>query len=154
MSEDKKSNDSRLQMKGYLKQIDEFFEQTPLRGLIEDMNHFFQKGNRLVTFPVDLYEVGNELIIEAEIPGIQKNQIKIEMEEEYIRISIKDELTTIEDQEVNSYYRRERSTSESSRILRLPYSINKKLSKATYENGILTIRAPKIPKQRNTLSIE
>lgn len=153
MSENK-SNDTRSQMKGYLKQIDDFFEQTPLRGLIEEMNHFFQKGNRLLTFPVDLYEVGNDLVIEAEIPGIQKNQIKVEFEHEYVRISVQDETTMQEENEVNSYYRKERSIAETTRLIKMPNAINKKLAKASYTDGVLIIRAPKVPKQSDTLIID
>jgi HSP20 family molecular chaperone IbpA len=33
-------------------------------------------------------------------------------------------------------YRRERSISEASRLIKLPYSINKKAAKASYQNGV------------------
>ena len=87
MSEEKDS--SRPPVRNYLKQIDDFFEQTPLRNVIADLNHFFQKGNRLLTFPVDLYEVGEELVVTAELPGIQKEQIQIEIQSEYLKVSVK-----------------------------------------------------------------
>lgn len=77
MSDEKKESSSRPPIRSYLKQIDDFFEQTPLRDVIADMNHFFPKGNRLVTFPVDLYEVDEDLVIKAELPGIQKNKFKL-----------------------------------------------------------------------------
>ncbi len=72
MSEEQKESSSRPPARNYLKQIDDFFEQTPLRNVIADLNHFFQKGNRLLTFPVDLYEAGEELVVTAELPGVQK----------------------------------------------------------------------------------
>jgi HSP20 family protein len=145
---------SRSQIRGYLKQIDEFFEQTPLRGIIEEMNHFFQKGNRLLTFPVDLYEAGNELVVKAELPGISKNQIAIEIQGEYIRISVKDTVFEEEANEVENYYRKERSMSEASRTIKLPYAINKKQAKASYRDGVLEIRAPKTPYKTDILTIE
>ncbi len=73
----KKKDSSRPPVRNYLKQIDDFFEQTPLRNVIADLNHFFQKGNRLLTFPVDLYEVDEELVVTAELPGIQKSKFKL-----------------------------------------------------------------------------
>ena len=91
MSEEKKDS-SRPPVRNYLKQIDDFFEQTPLRGVIADLNHFFQKGNRLLTFPVDLYEVGDELVVTAELPGIQKEQIQIEIQSEYLKVSVKEDI--------------------------------------------------------------
>ncbi len=129
MSEEKKDS-SRPPVRNYLKQIDDFFEQTPLRSVIADLNHFFQKGNRLLTFPVDLYEVGEELVVTAELPGIQKEQIQIEIQSEYLKVSVKEEiLEETEEQTSHNYYRRERSISEASRMIKLPYLINKKAAK-------------------------
>ncbi|MBE7148691.1 Hsp20/alpha crystallin family protein [Bacillus mycoides] len=155
MSEEKKDS-SRPPVRNYLKQIDDFFEQTPLRGVIADLNHFFQKGNRLLTFPVDLYEVGDELVVTAELPGIQKEQIQIEIQSEYLKVSVKEDILeeTEEEQTSHNYYRRERSVSEASRIIKLPYLINKKATKASYQNGVLEIRAPKLPQQHDILSID
>jgi len=154
MSEEKKDS-SRPPVRNYLKQIDDFFEQTPLRNVIADLNHFFQKGNRLLTFPVDLYEVDEELVVTAELPGIQKEQIQIEIQTEYLKVSVKEEILEEEEEQTShNYYRRERSISEASRLIKLPYSINKKAAKASYQNGVLEIRAPKLPQQHDILSID
>lgn len=150
----KKKDSSRPPVRNYLKQIDDFFEQTPLRNVIADLNHFFQKGNRLLTFPVDLYEAGEELVVTAELPGIQKEQIQIEIQNEYLKVSVKEEILEEEEQTSHNYYRRERSISEASRLIKLPYSINKKAAKASYQNGVLEIRAPKLPQQHDILSID
>ena len=153
MSEEKKDS-SRPPVRNYLKQIDDFFEQTPLRNVIADLNHYYQKGNRLLTFPVDLYEVGEELVVTAELPGIQKEQIQIEIQSGYLKVSVKEEILEEEEQTSHNYYRRERSISEASRLIKLPYSINKKAAKASYQNGVLEIRAPKLPQQHDILSID
>ncbi|HGE5779381.1 TPA: Hsp20/alpha crystallin family protein [Bacillus pseudomycoides] len=155
MSDEKKDSSSRPPIRSYLKQIDDFFEQTPLRDVIADMNHFFQKGNRLLTFPVDLYETGEELVIKAELPGVQKEQIQIEIQSEYLKISVTEEIMEETKDEVShNYYRRERSMSGASRMIKLPYLIKKKSTKASYQNGILEIRAPKLPQQHDILSID
>ena len=124
----KKKDSSRPPVRNYLKQIDDFFEQTPLRNVIADLNHFFQKGNRLLTFPVDLYEVGEELVVTAEL-RYTKEQIQIEIQSEYLKVSVKEEILEEEEQTSHNYYRRERSISEASRLIKLPYSINKKQQK-------------------------
>ncbi|PEE41255.1 Hsp20/alpha crystallin family protein [Bacillus pseudomycoides] len=155
MSDEKKESSSRPPIRSYLKQIDDFFEQTPLRDVIADMNHFFQKGNRLLTFPVDLYETGEELVIKAELPGVQKEQIQIEIQNEYLKISVTEEIMEETKDEIShNYYRRERSMSGASRMIKLPYLIKKKSTKASYQNGILEIRAPKLPQQHDILSID
>lgn len=152
MSDEQKP--SRPPFRSYLKQIDDFFEQSPLRDVIADMNHFFQKGNRLLTFPVDLFEVGEDLVVKAELPGVQKQQIQIEIQGEYLKIFVKEEVLGEDIKESHNYYRRERAVSEASRMIKLPYTINKKQAKASYQDGILEIRAPKLPQQHDILSIE
>ncbi|MCP8968974.1 Hsp20/alpha crystallin family protein [Ectobacillus ponti] len=154
MSEENKNVPSRSQMRNYLRQIDEFFEQTPLRGLIAEMNHFLQKGNRLLTFPVDLYESGDYLVVQAELPGISKNQIQIEIQGDYLRIAVKEDVLTEEENDADNYYRRERAVSEAMRLIKLPYPINKKQAKASYRDGILEIRAPRLPQSNDILSID
>lgn len=76
----------------------------------------------------------------AELPGIQKEQIQIEIQSEYLKVSVKEEILEEEEQTSHNYYRRERSISEASRLIKLPYSINKKAAKASYQNGVLEIR--------------
>lgn len=90
----------------------------------------------------------------AELPGIQKEQIQIEIQSEYLKVSVKEEILEEEEQTSHNYYRRERSISEASRLIKLPYSINKKTAKASYQNGVLEIRAPKLPQQHDILSID
>lgn len=90
----------------------------------------------------------------AELPGIQKEQIQIEIQSEYLKVSVKEEILEEEEQTSHNYYRRERSISEASRLIKLPYSINKKATKASYQNGVLEIRAPKLPQQHDILSID
>ncbi|WP_028399641.1 Hsp20/alpha crystallin family protein [Ectobacillus panaciterrae] len=154
MDEENQKHPSRSQIKSYLKQIDDFFEQTPLRNFMAEMNHFFQKGNRLLTFPVDLYEAGNDLVVKAELPGVNKNQIQIEIQGEYLQISVQDDILEEEQSKADNYYRRERSISEAMRVIKLPYAINKKSAKASYKNGVLEIRAPKIAVKSDILTIE
>ena len=59
-----------------------------------------------------------------------KEQIQIEIQSEYLKVSVKEEiLEEAEEETSHNYYRRERSISEASRLIKLPYSINKKQQK-------------------------
>ena len=58
-----------------------------------------------------------------------KEQIQIEIQSEYLKVSVKEEILEEEEQTSHNYYRRERSISEASRLIKLPYSINKKQQK-------------------------
>ncbi len=60
----------------------------------------------------------------------KKEQIQIEIQSEYLKVSVKEEILEEEEEQTShNYYRRERSISEASRLIKLPYSINKKSGK-------------------------
>ena len=87
----------------------------------------------------DIYELENKYIIETELPGIKKENIKINYNSGYLTIKISK--TTLSSNP-NTYIRRERFYGE---IKRSFYIGLKKESdiKASYENGILKISFPK-----------
>ncbi|MGN1358624.1 MAG: Hsp20/alpha crystallin family protein [Bacilli bacterium] len=92
----------------------------------------------------DIYEKSNKYILEIDLPGISKENIKINYENGYLTISAsKNSLSSNPD----TYIRRERLYGE---IKRSFYIGMKKESdiKAIYKDGILTISFPKedIPK--------
>ncbi|HHY73349.1 MAG TPA: Hsp20/alpha crystallin family protein [Bacillus bacterium] len=105
-------------------------------------------------FRVDLYDMGQKIVVEAELPGFSQNQIKIEAVHEGLKIMADDsqELETIDDNK--KYFKKERSIRRLERIIPLPYEISAD-TKAYYKNGILEVHIPKRErrKQRN-ISIE
>jgi HSP20 family molecular chaperone IbpA len=137
-----------------MKSIDDFFQSKPLRGAMDSIDDFFQR-TFVPTIPIDLFETKDELVIKAEIPGVKREQIYLDIEGNILRISVEHE----EDHEVkqqykNSYYRRERSYHRAERHVQLPYPVSEKQVKASYQNGVLTIKAPRGNRKRNRIQIE
>lgn len=89
---------------------------------------------------VDVQENAQEFIFEAEIPGVKKDEINLEVEENRLTISVnkKDEINEQKD----NYIRRERRSSSMVRAFAVDNILPDKAS-AKYENGILTITLPK-----------
>ena len=98
----------------------------------------------------DIYESNNQYIIEIDLPGIKKTNIKINYENGYLTIkAIKNSLPS----SPNTYIRREKFYGEIKRSFYI--GIKKETDiKATYQEGILQITFPKedIP-QKNTKDI-
>ncbi len=90
---------------------------------------------------VDIYEEGDELILKAELPGINKEDIEVKVTDDYITIS--GEKKKEEKVEKKDYYRYERSYGSFSRTFRLPLEVQTDKAKAKFENGVLEIRIPK-----------
>jgi HSP20 family protein len=94
-----------------------------------------------VSASVDMFEEGNDLVIKAEIPGMKKEEIKIDFAGDTITIS--GEKKSEERTERKDYHRVERSFGSFSRRLRLPVEIQIDKSQAIFKDGVLEIRMPK-----------
>jgi HSP20 family protein len=102
----------------------------------------------------DIRETDSEIIIEAELPGVRKEDININATEDKVEISAetKKEGETGEEQE---YIRKEREQRKFHRSFTLPTKVNPEKSKATYKNGILELRLPKKEtREKKSIKIE
>ncbi|MBI4267217.1 MAG: Hsp20/alpha crystallin family protein [Chloroflexi bacterium] len=89
----------------------------------------------------DLYEIKDELVIKADLPGMKREDIDISMENDYL--TIKGERKVEELPEDTKYYTCERYFGSFSRELFLPFPVSADKISATFENGSLEIRLPK-----------
>jgi HSP20 family protein len=90
--------------------------------------------------------------IELAVPGFDKEQVKVELNEKILTISSEREEHNEEKEE--KYSRREFRYSSFSRSFRLPENIQESEIKANFKNGILTIEVPKALEVKKVKSIE
>jgi len=90
---------------------------------------------------MDLSETDDSLIIKAEVPGIQPEDIDISITGSIL--TIKGERRHMESMEEEDYHRMERRYGSFSRTLELPCKILVDDVKATYDKGVLSIVMPK-----------
>jgi len=90
---------------------------------------------------VDIYETDDELILTAEIPGLDEKDIEIQIEDN--TLSLKGERQFAKETKEENYCRVERSYGSFCRSFSLPGHIDQEKIKADHENGILKIIMPK-----------
>ena len=90
---------------------------------------------------MDMYEEKDELVMRAELPGIQKENVDISVENDVL--TIKAEKKQEQVTEEATYYSCERSFGSYSRSVSLPFPVDTEKVSATFENGVLEIRLPK-----------
>ena len=91
----------------------------------------------------DIRDTGDSYVLEAELPGFQKDEIKISVESDTLTLSaVHKEKTEEEKAKDGTYLRRERSTSSYEQKLDISNVDTSKLH-AVYENGVLTLTMPK-----------
>ena len=117
------------------------------RGLtINDMfNDFFNddmlsKFNSNGSFKTDIKETPEEYIVHAELPGVKKEDIKVDYNNNYLTISAT--RNNESEEKKDNYIRRERSYGSVSRGFYIS-NVNKDSIKAKFDNGVLNIELPK-----------
>jgi HSP20 family protein len=94
---------------------------------------------------VDIYETPDEVVVDADLPGVQKEDIEVSATED--TITIKAEAEKEEEVEEEGYYLKERGHMKFYRRLPLPKKVKPKQIKAKYQNGILTVKLPKLEQE-------
>ncbi len=105
----------------------------------------------LQSIKADVRETEKDFIVEAEIPGAKKEDIKLDLRDDRLTISV--ETSEEKNEEKNNYIRRERRYGSSSRSF---YVQNVKHEDVTakYENGVLTVVLPKSEGKKTNNRIE
>lgn len=92
---------------------------------------------------VDIYEEGGDIVIKAEIPGMKKEEIHVDINEKAVTLS--GEKKKEEKVERKDYVRLERSYGSFARTFALPAEVQTDKARAKFKDGVLEIRAPKTP---------
>ena len=90
---------------------------------------------------VDLYEEKDEIVVKAELPGMEKNDVEVNLSDHHL--TIKGEKKKEEEVKEENYYRSERSYGSFLRSLELPANVRVDKVTANFKNGILEVRLPK-----------
>ncbi len=98
------------------------------------------------SMPVEIADKGKEYNIKAELPGVKKEDLDIDIEENYLRINAKKFDET--EEEDKNYKHSEFNYGEFSRTIQLPDEIDIDKTEAKLEHGILKITAPKIHREK------
>lgn len=89
----------------------------------------------------DIIEKANGYELQIDLPGVKKEDIKIEMNKNLINISVS--ISKSSDEENKKYIRKERFTGEIKRSFNIGEDIDEDNINASFENGILYLNLPK-----------
>lgn len=119
-----------------------------VRRLQDEMNRLFdtsfgeqELGSVGWIPPVDIEETADGLRVTAEVPGMKKEDIRVEFENGLL--TIRGERHRETKTEEKNFHRVERSHGTFVRSFRLPASVNAEQIKASYSEGVLTLEMPK-----------
>ncbi len=114
----------------------------------EDRQVFYEEDNEQTEaeLTVDLYDTGNDLVLETMIAGVAPEQIDIQITRDMV--TIQGERHTKNTTSREGYYTQELFWGSFTREIALPEEIDPELVSAEEKHGLLTIRMPKKDKHR------
>jgi len=95
--------------------------------------------------PIEVFQRGNELVVRADLPGMRKDDISVDVTDEGITIS--GERKQEHEEERGGVYRSERSYGSFCRIVPLPQGAIADQAKASFKDGVLEVVMPAPPDQ-------
>lgn len=105
--------------------------------------------NKLTTeVPVNIVEDDKSFHLEAYIPGVNKEEVDIQLDKNIMTLSFNKE--TSEEKEEKNYLRREYSVSCFERRFSLPKNIDVTKISASFEQGVLLVNLPKMEEDKGT----
>ena len=125
--------------------IDTFFNDSLISPVLSGFNSL---KNEFGSMRADIKETDNEFIIDIEIPGVKKEDIKLDLKDDILSVCV--EQNEEVNEERDNYIRRERKYGSCNRSFYVP-DIKHEAISAKYANGILTVNLPKAEevKQKN-----
>ena len=96
--------------------------------------------------PVDIYETTDFLVLKAEFPGMNKEDVTVEVKDK--TLTLKGEKKFEKDVKEENYHRMERSFGAFHRAFSLPTTLQPDKVTAKFKDGILEIRLPKVEESK------
>ena len=99
---------------------------------------------------VNIREDDKNYVLDFAIPGIDKKDVKIDMNEDVLTVS--SEVKNESEEKKNGYKRKEFSYSTFSRSFYIPENVDREKIAANYKDGVLTVSLPKQEEEKNKIS--
>lgn len=90
---------------------------------------------------VDMYETENDLVVRADLPGVDQKDVEVTVTDN--ALTIKGESKYEKEIEDKNVYRRERSFGRFARTLPITAKVKPEQARATFKNGVLEVTIPK-----------
>lgn len=104
---------------------------------VPDIDLFGERQGSSWTPQVEVIERGDELIVRADLPGMTKDDVKVDVSDD--RLVISGERRNEHEKEDDGYYRSERYYGSFYRTVPLPDGVDTETAEATFRNGVLEI---------------
>ncbi|CAA7038087.1 unnamed protein product [Microthlaspi erraticum] len=114
----------------------------PFKDMMPSSSSLSRENSAIVNARVDWRETEEAHVFKADLPGLKKEEVKVEVEEDSV-LKISGERHVEKEDKNDTWHRVERSSGQFTRRFRLPENVKMDEVKAAMENGVLTVTVPK-----------
>ncbi|KAI6671043.1 hypothetical protein NL676_005928 [Syzygium grande] len=107
----------------------------------------FRETSAFVNTRIDWKETPETHVFKADLPGLKKEEVKVEVEDDRV-LQISGERKVEKEDKNDTWHRVERSSGRFMRRFRLPENAKMDQIKASMENGVLTVTVPKVEAEK------
>ncbi|XP_016443806.1 18.2 kDa class I heat shock protein [Nicotiana tabacum] len=118
------------------------FEGFPLSSNLANVPSSARETSAFANARIDWKETPEAHVFKADLPGLKKEEVKVEVEEGKV-LQISGERSKEQEEKNDQWHRVERSSGKFLRRFRLPENVKMDQVKASMENGVLTVTVPK-----------
>ena len=129
------------------------FEGFPFTNSVANIPSTARETSAFATSRIDWKETPEAHIFKADLPGLKKEEVKVEVEEGRV-LQISGEHNKEQEEKNDKWHRVERSSGKFLRRFRLPENAKMDQVKASMEYGVLTVTVPKEVKKPEVKAIE
>jgi len=132
-------------MRRFSEELDHLFEDFGGRGWLTPMLDKAQLPQGPWSPQIEILERDNELVLRADLPGLTKDDVNVEIASD--GITIEGERKNEHDEKREGYFRSERSYGKFSRRIPMPEGVKAEDASASFSNGVLEISIPALKRE-------
>ncbi|GLT89093.1 hypothetical protein SLE2022_070930 [Rubroshorea leprosula] len=118
------------------------FESFPFPSALTSVPPSARDTSAFVNARIDWKETPEAHVFKVDLPGLKKEEVKVEVEEDRV-LQISGERSREQEDKNDTWHKVERSSGKFLRRFRLPENIKMDQVRASMENGVLTVTVPK-----------
>lgn len=126
----------------FLQIVDHFFQSFPIKQFLNQAEQLIVDSLNVPYFKINTFDLDDEFIIEVLTTSIKKEQIKLDLYDKYLTISIENKVEIEEINEKSETFKKVSSFGNFSRTIILPHHVNEEELETSYEENRLLIKFP------------
>lgn len=127
----------------WFKSVNQLMQEKPVKGILQSIDDFFRQPFPNSPFNVGVQETEKEYIVTAELAGVKRDQISINIINNSLTILVNQTDVTSEVNDVAKMERHMASARQLSRTIPFSVPVNERKTRASYRNGLLEVKITK-----------